>query len=153
MHAFTSLRCSWLLTLCTSLATSIEISSRRCDSLAKTTRARHGQLTAASAFALQNFLIDTTGHIKLTDFGLASGALNPGKIEHLKHKLDEVKDCELIYRSTVEMKSIYKSIRQADLRYADSVVGSPDYMAIETLRGHTYTFSVDYWSLGCILFE
>ncbi|KAK4057117.1 serine/threonine-protein kinase dbf2 [Microbotryomycetes sp. JL221] len=101
----------------------------------------------------ENFLIDTTGHIKLTDFGLASGALNPGKIEHLKHKLDEVKDCELVYRSTVEMKSIYKSIRQADLRYADSVVGSPDYMAIETLRGHSYTFSVDYWSLGCILFE
>ncbi|KAK4052351.1 serine/threonine-protein kinase dbf2 [Microbotryomycetes sp. JL201] len=101
----------------------------------------------------ENFLIDTTGHIKLTDFGLASGALNPGKIEHLKHKLDEVKDSDLVYRSTVEMKSIYKSIRQADLRYADSVVGSPDYMAIETLRGHTYTFSVDYWSLGCILFE
>ncbi|KAM0790732.1 hypothetical protein ACM66B_004587 [Microbotryomycetes sp. NB124-2] len=101
----------------------------------------------------ENFLIDTSGHIKLTDFGLASGALNPGKIEHLKHKLDNVKDSDLVYRSTVEMKSIYKSIRQADLRYADSVVGSPDYMAIETLRGHTYTFSVDYWSLGCILFE
>lgn len=53
----------------------------------------------------------------------------------------------------MEMKSIYKSIRMADPRYADSVVGSPDYMAIETLRGQTYTFSVDYWSLGCILFE
>ena len=26
-------------------------------------------------------------------------------------------------------------------------------MAIETLRGSSYTFSVDYWSLGCILFE
>lgn len=75
------------------------------------------------------------------------------------------------------MKSIYKSIRMADPRYvgnfytefpgswkvgltelldggkADSVVGSPDYMAIETLRGSSYSFSVDYWSLGCILFE
>ncbi|BGP02179.1 AGC/NDR protein kinase [Rhodotorula toruloides ATCC 204091] len=101
----------------------------------------------------ENFLIDTTGHIKLTDFGLAAGALNPGKIEHLKHKLDEVADSPLVFRSTLEMKSIYKSIRMADARYADSVVGSPDYMAIETLRGQSYSYSVDYWSLGCILFE
>ncbi|GAA5840074.1 hypothetical protein JCM3766R1_000666 [Sporobolomyces carnicolor] len=103
----------------------------------------------------ENFLIDPSGHIKLTDFGLAAGALNPGKIEHLKHKLDEVADAPLIMRSTVEMKSIYKTLRLADCqrRYADSVVGSPDYMAIETLRGLEYSFSVDYWSLGCILFE
>ncbi|GAA5903510.1 hypothetical protein JCM5296_006844 [Sporobolomyces johnsonii] len=101
----------------------------------------------------ENFLIDPTGHIKLTDFGLAAGALNPGKIEHLKHKLDEVADSPLIFRSTIEMKSLYKSIRMADARYADSVVGSPDYMAIETLRGMNYSYSVDYWSLGCILFE
>ncbi|GAA5918223.1 hypothetical protein JCM6882_003016 [Rhodosporidiobolus microsporus] len=101
----------------------------------------------------ENFLIDPTGHIKLTDFGLAAGALNPGKIEHLKHKLDEVADSPLIFRSTIEMKSLYKSIRMADARYADSVVGSPDYMAIETLRGQSYSYGVDYWSLGCILFE
>jgi len=51
------------------------------------------------------------------------------------------------------MKSIYKTLRLADQRYADSVVGSPDYMAIETLRGQEYSYGVDYWSLGCILFE
>lgn len=64
-----------------------------------------------------------------------------------------MKDQEIIYRSTIEMKSLYKSIRMAEPRYADSVVGSPDYMAIETLRGMSYSFSVDFWSLGCILFE
>ncbi|GAA6011222.1 hypothetical protein JCM11491_006763 [Sporobolomyces phaffii] len=101
----------------------------------------------------ENFLIDPSGHIKLTDFGLAAGALNPGKIQHLKHKLDEVADSPLVMRSTIEMKSIYKTLRLADARYADSVVGSPDYMAIETLRGLEYSYSVDYWSLGCILFE
>lgn len=61
---------------------------------------------------------------------------------------------------------------------ADSIVGSPDYMSPvswplegcmdsdiliprltnsptlqEVLRGKPYTYSVDYWSLGCILFE
>jgi cell cycle protein kinase DBF2 len=64
-----------------------------------------------------------------------------------------VKDQEIVYRSTIEMKSLYRSIRMAEPRYADSVVGSPDYMAIETLRGMSYSFSVDFWSLGCILFE
>ena len=35
----------------------------------------------------QNFLIDSSGHVKLTDFGLATGALNPRRIESLKIKV------------------------------------------------------------------
>ncbi|EFP84785.1 AGC protein kinase [Puccinia graminis f. sp. tritici CRL 75-36-700-3] len=102
----------------------------------------------------ENFLIDRSGHIKLTDFGLAAGSINPGKIQSLKHRLDEAKDENLqLWRSTVEMKTIYKTLRLQEPRYADSIVGSPDYMAIEVLRGQSYSFSVDYWSLGCILFE
>ena len=68
-------------------------------------------------------------------------------------QLDKVKDNEVIHRSTIERRSIYRSIRNEDPRYADSIVGSPDYMTPEVLRGKPYTFSVDYWSLGCILFE
>ncbi|EIM91983.1 AGC/NDR protein kinase [Stereum hirsutum FP-91666 SS1] len=101
----------------------------------------------------ENFLVDSSGHVKLTDFGLATGALNPKRIESLKVKLDRVKDNEVVHRSTIERRSIYRSIRNEDPRYADSIVGSPDYMAPEVLRGKPYTYAVDYWSLGCILFE
>ncbi|KIY48646.1 kinase-like protein [Fistulina hepatica ATCC 64428] len=101
----------------------------------------------------ENFLVDASGHVKLTDFGLATGALNPRRIESLKVKLDRVKDNHVVQRSTLERRSIYRSMRHNDPRYADSIVGSPDYMAPEVLRGKPYSYSVDYWSLGCILFE
>lgn len=38
----------------------------------------------------QNFLVDGTGHVKLTDFGLATGTLNPQKIEDMKQKVSRL---------------------------------------------------------------
>ncbi|TIA87912.1 hypothetical protein E3P77_00326 [Wallemia ichthyophaga] len=101
----------------------------------------------------ENFLVDSSGHVKLTDFGLATGALNPARLDSLKHKLDEVKENDIIYRSTIERRSIFKSMKLNQARWADSIVGSPDYLAAEVIRGKPYSFAVDYWSLGCILFE
>lgn len=47
-------------------------------------------------------------------------------------QLDKVKDNQIIHRSTMERRSIYRSVRNEDPRYADSIVGSPDYMASYT---------------------
>ena len=43
--------------------------------------------TSKTEHSLQNFLMDGTGHVKLTDFGLATGALNPQRIESMKVKV------------------------------------------------------------------
>lgn len=108
----------------------------------------------------ENFLIDSTGHVKLTDFGLAAGMLSPVKIESMRIKLEEVGNTAVPFgmqpmedRSAAERRQGYRSLRRQDVNYAKSIVGSPDYMAPEVLKGEEYDFTVDYWSLGCMLFE
>lgn len=101
----------------------------------------------------ENFLIDSSGHIKLTDFGLASGNISKERVESMKIKLDQVKDLQVPYRSIKERQQMYRSMRKQDINYADSIVGSPDYMALEVLQGKPYDYTIDYWSLGCMLFE
>jgi cell cycle protein kinase DBF2 len=107
----------------------------------------------------ENFLIDATGHVKLTDFGLAAGMLAPGKIESMRIKLEKVGETAVPFgkpmdqRTVAERREDYRSLRGRDVHYAKSIVGSPDYMAPEVLKGEPYDFTVDYWSLGCMLFE
>lgn len=120
----------------------------------------------------ENFLIDGSGHVKLTDFGLASGMLVPQKIESMRLRLEQVGNTHVPFgaggaipagagggkpmhdRTLAERQQGYRNMRQQDVNYAKSVVGSPDYMAPEVLQGQKgYDFTVDYWSLGCMLFE
>src|SRR2546421_1495616 len=112
----------------------------------------------------ENFLIDSGGHVKLTDFGLSAGMLSPAKLESMKIKLEQVKDMKIVERSTLERRQAYRSLRDSDVNYvrpnpptpviilfltedaqAKSIVGSPDYMAPEVLSGEEYDFTVDYW--------
>jgi cell cycle protein kinase DBF2 len=89
----------------------------------------------------ENFLIDSTGHVKL------------------RIKLESVSDVispfgrPIEERSAAQRRDNYRSLRERDVNYAKSIVGSPDYMAPEVLKGSEYDFTVDYWSLGCMLFE
>lgn len=61
----------------------------------------------------ENVLIDETGYLKLTDFGLSSlGTEN-----------------------------------------AKSICGTMNYIAPEVLFGQEYSYEVDFWALGCLVFE
>ena len=63
----------------------------------------------------ENLLLDSNGHIALTDFGLS------------KENLDD--------------------------RKSYSVCGTWEYMAPEVLCGKGYDYSVDWWSLGVLMYE
>ncbi|KAK4133300.1 kinase-like protein [Trichocladium antarcticum] len=107
----------------------------------------------------ENFLVDSSGHVKLTDFGLAAGFLAPAKIESMRIRLEKASDTPVPFGKPMEQRTVaerregYRTMREKDVNYAKSIVGSPDYMAPEVLRGEEYDFTVDYWSLGCMLFE
>ena len=105
----------------------------------------------------ENFLIDSKGHIKLTDFGLAAGTVSNDRIESMRIKLKNLENgddgtYQVPSRVMMERQKIFKQ-SQGHHNLANSIVGSPDYMALEVLEGKNYDYTIDYWSLGCMLFE
>lgn len=67
----------------------------------------------------ENCLLNSAGHLVLTDFGL-SKTIGSG------HENDD--SCT-------------------------SIIGTPEYMAPEILRGEEYDYAVDWWSLGCVIYD
>lgn len=101
----------------------------------------------------ENFLIDSAGHLKLTDFGLAKGNVSGEYRDKLVNRLQFVKSQSVRKFATADKRSFYQELRKEDRTVAFSLVGSPDYMAPEMLSQEGYDHLVDYWSIGCIFFE
>ncbi|OBA23978.1 kinase-like protein [Metschnikowia bicuspidata var. bicuspidata NRRL YB-4993] len=65
----------------------------------------------------ENCLLNSKGHLVLTDFGLSKNVGN-----------DHDSACH-------------------------SIIGTPEYMAPEILKGLAYGYAVDWWLLGCVMYD
>ncbi|KAH7909038.1 kinase-like domain-containing protein [Hygrophoropsis aurantiaca] len=125
-----------------------------------------------------NFLFDPEGHVRLSDFGLATDlhwahdtSYYEQQRRHLLHKhgidLEDSngiadgtktkrmnrKDVELLMGDGNGQGGIFTWREKNRRKLAYSVCGTNSYMSPEVIRGHGYSFSCDWWSLGVIMFE
>merc|ERR550534_3637070 len=96
-----------------------------------------------------NLLIDAQGHLKLSDFGLS---------KKVKRNVQSDFSSALELNPDGSVKNIPSNAEKAKnarrrRHLMNSLVGTPDYVAIEILKNSGYDKTVDWWSVGVIFYE
>ena len=129
-----------------------------------------------------NVMIDTTGFIKLIDMGTAKflGGLKSEassvsdslihqfkpcnslifdgtgnsipkiSLSPIKNKADTINQVNNSNSKSEDQHSMQKSVHNVR---TFTIIGTPHYMAPEIILGQGYSFPVDYWALGIMLYE
>lgn len=102
-----------------------------------------------------NILIANSGHIKLSDFGLAKSfnTENDQVISKFQTMQSSMTDGDASEDSKGGSAADGRKKYKRDRKLMYSTVGTPDYIAPEVFSQKGYDKMVDWWSMGVIMFE